>query len=1020
MKNILLLFLFTSSIGFSQRYFQQQVNYKIEVKLDDKTHFLTGFEEFEYINKSPDTLKFIYIHLWPNAYENKNTAMSQQLYRNGNKIMQNISEKNKGYIDSLDFKINGKKAKLLYNLSHRDIAKLILNNPLKPGEKIKVSTPFRVKIPSGKISRLGHIGESYQITQWYPKPAVYDKDGWHHMPYLTQGEFYSEFGFFDVSITIPENYVVGATGDLQTKSELKFLNKKVEETKLKFKNDSFKKVVKSNIKSSEKYKTIRYTENMVHDFAWFADKRYEVLKGEVELPHSKRKITTWTMFTPKNALKWRNSIEYVNDGTYYYSKWNGDYPYNNVTAVDGTISAGGGMEYPTITVIGNATSLIELETVIVHEVGHNWFYGILGSNERVHPWMDEGLNTANEIRYMETKYPNNSFFSGNFGGAAKPLHITGISHHQGNDLTYNFMAGEGKDQPIETHSNDLTPTNYGAIAYAKTGLVFSYLRDYLGDKLYDKCMQEYYNSFYFMHPQPLDLRKVFEFKTGKNLNWFFDDIIKTTKQIDYRVSSVKRIHKSTQGNNFKVKIKNKGQIKVPVRVDGFIGDSLVESIWIELDKEEGYFKSQNIDKVVIDYAKKMPETNRANNTWEKSKLFNKVEPINFEFLFGDNEVEKNAIWGTPIFGVNAYDNFMLGALFHNISLPKSNVEFTLAPMYSFGRENLSGFGDIHYNHVPTKLVSKMEIGVKAQTFMDEAYGNPGDYYTVKPYLNFKLGKPNKRVNYKQELNFTGVYVKHNYNNSPNYRNIDPSLVNFTQLGYNIYMLNEYNTNYGGIAEYAYSLKKGKRKTSFNARVDYITTENLGDGRLNVSLTMVNKLKYWEEKKKDIEIRFFLGKSYSENNSFFRRRGFALGGQSGFQDYFYEHLMFGRNETRGLYAQQRISNHGNFRTVSDLTSNFMFATNVYVELPYIPLVGLFADFGLIESIGGGSINGGKVEPIADLGLGLRLWEDNFSLYYPLWESENLNNSLIGAEWYNKIRVNINLNIYSYKELFKLIN
>jgi hypothetical protein len=263
-------------------------------------------------------------------------------------------------------------------------------------------------------------------------------------------------------------------------------------------------------------------------------------------------------------------------------------------------------------------------------------------------------------------------------------------------------------------------------------------------------------------------------------------------------------------------------------------------------------------------------------------------------------------------------------------------------------------------------------------------------------------------------------VKHNYNNSSDYSNIDPSLVDFTQLGYNIYFLNKFNTNYGGIMEYAYSLKKGKRKTSFNARADYITTENLGDGRLNISLTMVNKLTYWEEKKKDIEIRFFLGKSYSKTNSFFYRRGFALGGQSGFQDYFYENFLFGRNETRGLYAQQRISNHGNFRTVSDLTSNFMFATNVYVELPYIPLVGLFADFGLIESIGGGSINGGELESIADLGLGLRLWEDNFSLYYPLWESDNLNNSLIGAEWYNKIRVNINLNIYSYKELFKLIN
>ena len=126
--------------------------------------------------------------------------------------------------------------------------------------------------------------------------------------------------------------------------------------------------------SSEKMKTIRYTQSRVHDFAWFADKRYKVLKGEVELPNSNRNVTTWAMFTPRNSNLWKDAIEYINDGTYYYSKWNGDYPYNQVTAVDGTISAGGGMEYPNVTVIGNTGNAMALEVVIVHEVGHNWFY----------------------------------------------------------------------------------------------------------------------------------------------------------------------------------------------------------------------------------------------------------------------------------------------------------------------------------------------------------------------------------------------------------------------------------------------------------------------------------------------------------------------------------------------------------------------------------------------------------------------------------------------------------------------
>ena len=165
-----------------------------------------------------------------------------------------------------------------YHPEHIDICKLILNNPLKPGESIKISTPFFVKIPNGRFSRLGHVDQSYMITQWYPKPAVFDQNGWHPIPYLSQGEFYSEFGSFDVSITLPSNYTVGATGDLQNQDEIIRLNKLAEITK----NISEFSDEMTFPKSNSKNKTLRYIQNNIHDFAWFADKRYHVLKGEVK------------------------------------------------------------------------------------------------------------------------------------------------------------------------------------------------------------------------------------------------------------------------------------------------------------------------------------------------------------------------------------------------------------------------------------------------------------------------------------------------------------------------------------------------------------------------------------------------------------------------------------------------------------------------------------------------------------------------------------------------------------------
>ena len=674
MKNSItftLSFLFLGNF-FSQSYWQQEVNYKIDVKLDDKKNELSAFEEFEYINNSPQKLDFLFIHLWPNAYKNEKTALGKQLWENGNQILRFGADSLKGEINGLNFKVDGESVEWIIDIKNIDICKLILKTPLLPGEKLKVSTPFNVKIPTGEISRLGHVGQSYQITQWFPKPAVFDKNGWNEFPYLNQGEFYSEYGSFDVSITLPKNYIVGATGDLQTESEISFMDEMAEQTKNKFIDGMFsdKKKQSEFPISSEEYKTIRYFQSKVHDFAWFADKRFEVLKGEVELPQSKRKVTTWALFTPKNASIWKNAIEYINDGTYYYSLWNGDYPYNHVTAVDGTISAGGGMEYPNVTVIGNTDTKEDLEVVIVHEVGHNWFYGILGSNERVHGWMDEGLNTLNEVRYMQTKYPENTRMSDQILNGK--LHFDHLSHHDMNDITFRTTAILGEDQPIEIHSADFTDMNYGSIMYMKTGLVMFYLRNYLGEDVFGKCTHTYFENWKFKHPQPEDLREVFEKVSGKDLSWLFDDLIKTTNHIDYKIQHVRKVKEGTD-----ILVKNVGQVNGPINVTAYEKGVIVETKWAEPgnDKRIIHFSSSSIDEVRIDPFRNIPELNRTNNSWNKSLLLNKIEPLKFEFLFGDQATNKTNVFWTPMVAGNSYDKMMLGVVCHNygVAFKKNNI-----------------------------------------------------------------------------------------------------------------------------------------------------------------------------------------------------------------------------------------------------------------------------------------------------------------------------------------------------------
>ena len=160
------------------------------------------------------------------------------------------------------------------------------------------------------------------------------------------------------------------------------------------------------LSNNRKYKTIHFRQEDVHDFAWFADPNWIVQKGDLFLKKSNKNVTLWSMYLPKNGKIWKESIQYLHDSGYWYSKFYGDYPYNHITAVDGDMSAGGGMEYPNITVISRAPSKDLLEFVIMHEVGHNWFYGILGNNERDFTWLDEGLNEYSNIRYWEKKYGN--------------------------------------------------------------------------------------------------------------------------------------------------------------------------------------------------------------------------------------------------------------------------------------------------------------------------------------------------------------------------------------------------------------------------------------------------------------------------------------------------------------------------------------------------------------------------------------------------------------------------------------
>jgi hypothetical protein len=512
MKNFLFIpILFVTFSVFAQKnYFQQKLSYEMDVTLSDKTNTVSGFETIKYTNNSPDVLDFIWFHIWPNTYKNRNTALFKQIAADSSR---KSKEENAafGWIEGLNFKVNGVVAKTSphSNPDYIDVIKLNLPKPVKPGETISISTPFNVKLPS-YFSRSGYADGEFMITQWYPKPAVYDKDGWHEFPYLDMGEYYGEYADYKVNITVPANYIVGATGVLQTKNELEKYKS------IGTKNTSNRDSVVLYTPASAQKKSLLYTAQNVVDFAWFADTNIVIQYDTIQLKN--KTVDAFTYYHNKPNTIWNNSIDYVKDAVKKYSGWIGEYEYPTVQAFEGPKNnASGGMEYPMITLITAPDAKPEsLDAVITHEVGHNWFMAMLGSNERAHTWQDEGLNTYYEFRYEADKYRENSMLG------EMPPQLKAMPPERFQSILYKSLTQVPMNVSIDQSAADFKSSEeYGMISYIKAALWMYQLETIVGREGVDKAFQQYFKDWNGKHPTPKDMQHSFEKALDRNLDDFF-------------------------------------------------------------------------------------------------------------------------------------------------------------------------------------------------------------------------------------------------------------------------------------------------------------------------------------------------------------------------------------------------------------------------------------------------------------------------------------------------------------------
>jgi hypothetical protein len=945
--------------ALSQKYFQQEVNYTINVTLNDSKHELSGFESLEYINNSPDTLLYLYFHLWPNAYSDNNTQLAKELFRvNGKEKLFNDPEL-RGYIDSLDFRVAGDGVQWNLLPGFPDICKLILNKPLNPGDTISVTTPFHLKIPKGVTSRLGHIGESYQISQWYPKPAVYDRSGWHQMPYLDQGEFYSEFGSFDVSITLPSNYVVGATGNLQNEEELQRLELLSSDTSWMKKRASRYEYYPP---SSKEMKTLRFTEDQIHDFAWFADKRFHVRKGKIKLPGSGNEVTTWAMFTDQESDLWKDAVSYVNQAVWFFSKFIGDYPYKSFTAVQSALNSGAGMEYPGLTVIGLAGNSYLLDEVIAHEICHTWFYSAIGSDERRFPFMDESIASAYETRYMDYRYPEKKLWELTFKTwkLAKIFNVEEMPVQRIQEFQWLIPSRNNSEQAINLAAPAFTYDNYGSIIYSKAGQGFNYLRSYLGDSLFDSAMNKYYLTWQKRHPQPEDLRAIFESNTTKDLSWFFDDFLNTTARLDYKILRFR---------NNKVLIKNSGELKSPVLLTGLNGDKIVSEKWEDGFEGEKWIAAPpgNYSEIKIDPDHKMTELYRLNNNIRTSGIFPRADPLHLQILYTIEDPDKRSLIYLPALDWNRSDGFMIGVAMHNGNLIPKPVNYMIIPFYTFRNQGLTGYGRIEINITPYDNF----IRLAKLTLEGANFGAPGNqnYHKAKIGLDLFLraGSGSKPI----EQKIFGYYTA--ASDLSQILAISPAIMNsFLQLGY--------------LLERKGTINPYNMLVSFESGKEYQKT----------SLELNYKYSYFG-KKNGLDVRIFAG-TMLESVSPDQFYGFSASGRGGREQYLYQGVYpdrFSEFPKTFLSRQMTFSEGGLVIPVSDTIGYSRWVCSLTLSgnlpgkasiIPIKPFVNLLLNDH-------GTLTDNKPQIFFEAGLKAGLW-DFFEVWFPLLVSENIN-SLSGS-------------------------
>lgn len=920
------------------QYFQQDVAFEINASLDSN-HIIIATTNITYTNNSPNTLDTFFIHLWANAFSDKLSAFSDQAIRTGNLDFYFASDEELGGYRDVSIGIGSNKMQLYSWKKNKDVVYFMLPKSLAPGESITINTSYELKLPR-KFSRMGWKTYDDYLMYWYPTPAVYDQAGWHPMPYLSMGEFYTEIADYKINLKTSEDNII---------SSVPFTNR-----------------------SNGVY---IFEATDIIDFAIIKSKNKKVYKHKLNSTKGEIELSVMTKYPRRDS----SINEYVKQALVYFEKTIGPFPYESISIIDKGSKAKSGMEYPgLITVSGRDDKQSNLRYYVVHELLHQYFYSALAFNQREYAWLDEGLTTYYQQRYYREvlNYDHYSKINNMLMNEGQPPFLQHLARGQ---------ACRHYHAPISMDVIDIDPVNYGLNAYEVPARMYALMADYVEIDMFDKCMRQFYKDWKGRHPQPADFRLTLEKNTKKDLAWVFEDLVQKDWSYDYKIEqleegnlTVKHVSGSTPPYHVTLR-SEEGDLKT-MWIEGHTGSKTIRTIRLTTDYDENItWTSAIIDEKGISM-----DIDR-NNNYKGIK-----RPIKFVPLARIDDGRYREIYFAPTFSYNTSDGGQVGIALYNSTFPTKKLKWALSPAFGFTSGNPIGEAWLSYDHyLKSNRFRKLQYKLNAKSYsfrFSEGLNEPLRYTRISPHFSIHFHHATKEHKYSK-LYLKPIFLNEEY---------------FDFQEENVFIKNRNSAIFRIGYEYYNFWKLGP--SDLNVYLEYqpytnIIGEKHSYSKINAAYNKSFKFKPYQTIDFRLWASYFITNTQRESANY--DGGIVKGSSAliyqGFNDYAYDGYFFNRANQEVRLDNQISYGGGGFKTPLGSQYNLgqsndlAFALNIKSDLPvrmprFFPLK-LFLDIGYYtsKSTAEQTLTG---KTIYSGGALLEFGEGVFSVYIPLFNSQSI--------------------------------